>query len=286
MSGEPAMVAAVRAGEDLHDTTARQIYGVAHVDKGQRRVAKNVNFGFVFGAGEHKLATVAGIPGFHKLLNEKFPYATEFINQNKEDAEKTGYVLTPGGYPLAVPEGRSYAATNYRVQGAEGELVKQAMVFNNDFFRSLPGHPSSKFAPPSLSIPDSVGTGTTQGSLDPSSSWGSPDDWYFYPKLILQIHDELLFKLPINIHLPAVIAKIIELMRAAAQYFGFDIGVDAKLITTNWNEGITCLPHVLTSLSKELLDLEPQESQDGQRRELLLTREQLNASFGSMSISD
>ena len=129
-SAEPAMMEAIRAGYDFHDFMARSIFDVPKGEKptdGQRRIGKNVNFGFIFGAGPDKIERTARKPGLYELLGEMFPNAIDFISKNKYKAKIDGYIYTMGGYKLNVPSRQSYAATNYIVQGTEGEMVKSAM---------------------------------------------------------------------------------------------------------------------------------------------------------------
>jgi DNA polymerase-1 len=129
-SQEPSMIAAIRAGYDFHDFMARSIFDVpAHKSPtdGQRRIGKNVNFGFIFGAGSDKIEHTARKVGLYEQLKDMFPHAIKFIDTNKRYAKVDGHIYTMGGYRLNVPSKQSYAATNYIVQGTEGEIVKAAM---------------------------------------------------------------------------------------------------------------------------------------------------------------
>jgi DNA polymerase-1 len=215
LSGEAAMSAALKAGEDLHSFTARQIYNLPPTtkpDKGQRTIGKNINFGFVFGAGEKKMqASTAGVKGLKRLLSLRFPHAVDFINKNMRDASTLGYVLTPGGYPLQVPSDREYAATNFIIQGAEGEVVKRAMVLLFfDLFASVP----------------------------------APER----PSMLLQVHDELVFRIPWT--QVSMIPRIKETMRSAGSYFGLHLDVDATIHLDNWSEGIACPDSLLHSIAQ------------------------------------
>lgn len=233
------MLDCVARGEDMHDATTRQIYGTPKdktPDKGQRTVGKNVNFGFVFGAGDRKLAS-AGIPGIRAILNSRFPDAVAFINENKKIADETGYVLTPGGYPLRTPDGRSYAATNYIVQGAEGELVKKAITLCDDFLDSH--YPETPYLSDTLIPYDDYNPVLVRPGF-----------------LAEQIHDELLFDLPITTDLPYVIQSLMDCMIQGGAHFGFKLKVEAKLITTNWAEGTECHSEQLQYLANKLEQLE------------------------------
>jgi DNA polymerase-1 len=228
LSGEPDMVAALLAGEDLHEFTARRIYSLPpgkKPDKGQRTVGKNINFGFIFGAGEEKMrASTAGVTGLKRLLSKRFPHATDFISKNKRDAEQYGFVLTPGGYPLQVPHDRTYAATNFIVQGAEGEIVKLAMAACRKAFVQLP--------------------------------------YEQRPSLLLQVHDECDFRIPYsNV---SIIPDICSLLVRAGEHFGFELEVEATICPNNWAEGFKWSPQLqpqLVSWAEESLGRVPQHNQ-------------------------
>lgn len=246
------MCAAVARGDDMHNATAEQIYGKPGpngFDKGQRTLAKNINFGFVFGAKDKKLETL-GIKGIRKILNDKFPDAVAFIRYNEERAQESGFIITPGGYPLFTPDGRAYAATNYIVQGAEGELVKQALVYCDDFLASgesgvvgLDGH--SHFPSGRISHDETT-------SLPPSGQDSQSLPPYALGRIIMQVHDEILFELPINSYLVSTIRTLVQLMQDAGNDFGFPLQVGAELITNNWAEGTKCDPQLLEHLHQTL----------------------------------
>lgn len=129
--GDEAMKQAVVRGDDFHSFMASTIFGLAKGEKpskAQRRVAKAVNFGYIFGAGTSKIEATAGFKGLFELLKAIFPKAHQFIMNNKNLVEQVGYVLTANNYKLRVPPTKPHAATNYRIQGTEGELVKMALV--------------------------------------------------------------------------------------------------------------------------------------------------------------
>lgn len=263
LSGEEGMVRALLSGEDLHSYTARVIYNLpegATPDKGQRAVGKNVNFGFIFGAGEAKMrSSTAGVRGLKRILSARFPDATKFMSENMADAKGRGYVLTPGGYPLYVPEEQPYAATNYIIQGAEGEIVKAAMAICAKHLRALPkvhhaSHSSvvlnemsdSKSSTPrpvsssDRTVPAASTQFPTLFSNGPSAS-GTPG-----PSLIMQIHDELLFRVPLT-HL-SQIPVLISLVKSAGDLFGFHLDAEGTIGVYNWGEGIKCTDRILRKL--------------------------------------
>ena len=140
-SGDPKMIAAVEAGMDFHDFMAREIFGIPdgeEVDDGERRIGKNVNFGFVFGAQPKKIEETARKPGLWDILCDLFPAAIEFLAANQKSARTNGYIDCVGGYRLEVPHDRPYAATNYLVQGTEGEIVKMAYRMCWERLQELP----------------------------------------------------------------------------------------------------------------------------------------------------
>lgn len=118
-------------GVDLHEATAMQIFGIGDpesVTKEQRRAAKNVNFGILFGAGPAKIELTAGIPGLYSTFLQRLPGAKKYLNKAEATARAKGYVHTLGGYRLYVPRERPYAASCYIIQGTEAEIVRDAMV--------------------------------------------------------------------------------------------------------------------------------------------------------------
>lgn len=130
VTGDPEMRKAVDEQRDIHDFMARKIFNTppdASPSDGERRIAKAVNFGYIFGAGERKVEATAKIKGLFDLLRMLFPTASNTISNNKRIAERDGYICTHGGYPLKVPREKPHAATNYVIQGTEGEIVKYAL---------------------------------------------------------------------------------------------------------------------------------------------------------------
>jgi DNA polymerase I-like protein with 3'-5' exonuclease and polymerase domains len=136
MCGEQSAVDAIRKGISFHEFVARKIFEIPdwqEITDAQKTIAKNVNFGFIFGAQPAKIERTAKRKGLWKLLQALFPSAIAFIEQNKHSAVKRGFVETLGGYPLQVPAGKPHAATNYIIQGAEGKIVQRAMVLCDDY---------------------------------------------------------------------------------------------------------------------------------------------------------
>lgn len=131
VSGSQTLVDHYLNGVDLHEATAMQIFGIddpSSVTKEQRRAAKNVNFGILFGAGPAKIEQTAGIPGLYKTALDRLPGTKKFLAKSEATAKSKGYVHTLGGYRLYVPRERPYAASCYIIQGTEAEIVRDAMV--------------------------------------------------------------------------------------------------------------------------------------------------------------
>lgn len=208
-AGDENMIAALNRGLDAHEYVARRIFNIpdnSAPTSGQRRIAKNVNFGVLFGAAPKKIEQVSGMPGLWKEVQTMFPRVHGFIEEQKELLKSGEPVRTLGGYPLYPPmkevkwkatqELAAHAAVCYIVQGTEGEIVKRAMRLTDDYLSSV------------------------------------------YPEgqLVLQVHDELVFNMPAKfskIHG----RKIKELMEQAGSEYGVNTPVSCELCTRGWNSG-------------------------------------------------
>ena len=146
ISADEAMRAAFSRGEDIHDVTARGIFGVPAgdvVDPNQRRIAKAVNFGLFYGMSDFGLAQRLDIERAEaRAMTEayfaRFPGVRVWIEQNLDFGREHGYVLTLLGRRRYFPDlrTRNYAmrsaaereATNAPMQGSASDLMKLAMV--------------------------------------------------------------------------------------------------------------------------------------------------------------
>jgi len=126
-AGNTELVDAYLAGHDLHQVTAEQIFAKSNISAAERTIAKNVNFGILFGAGPNKIDVTAGVPGIYSQALSRLPGAKSFLAASERQARTKGYVNTIGGYRLYVPRDRPYAASCYIIQGTEAEIVKDAM---------------------------------------------------------------------------------------------------------------------------------------------------------------
>jgi DNA polymerase-1 len=146
LSGDEAMRAAFHEGQDIHDFTARRIFDVgpfAEVDPNQRRMAKSVNFGLLYGMSDFGLAQRLEIDrGTAKTMTQayfdRFPGVRGYIDRCLEEARERGYVETILGRRRYMPDlrAKNYAlraaaereATNAPLQGSAADLMKLAMV--------------------------------------------------------------------------------------------------------------------------------------------------------------
>jgi len=145
-SGDEAMRRAFHEGQDIHDFTARQIFSLASgdlVDPNQRRMAKSVNFGLLYGMSDFGLAQrlEIGRGEAHEITEAyfaRFPKVRAYIEGVIEAARRTGYVETILGRRRYMPALKSSnymlrsaaerEATNAPLQGSAADLMKLAMV--------------------------------------------------------------------------------------------------------------------------------------------------------------
>lgn len=138
LADERTLIDALERGMDAHDFVARKIFGIDDDNtpsKGQRRIAKNVNFGFIFGASPKRIEQTAGRPGLWDHVTRIFPSAHEYIKETIKAVKEDGFVELLDGYRLSVPKDAPYSAVNYEVQGTEGRIVQEAMISVDDYLR-------------------------------------------------------------------------------------------------------------------------------------------------------
>ena len=146
LSGDAAMRRAFHEGQDIHDFTARQLFGVAAGDRAsaeQRRMAKSVNFGLLYGMSDFGLAqrleiARADAKEITTAYFARFPGVRSYIEQSLEDGRRLGYVSTILGRRRYIPDlrAKNFAlrgaaereATNAPLQGSAADLMKLAMV--------------------------------------------------------------------------------------------------------------------------------------------------------------
>ena len=210
LSEDENLIAAFRAGADIHTDTASRIFGVEpdEVDATMRSRSKAINFGILYGMGPQRLARDTGLTvdeakTFIKRYFDAFPSIKGFIDSLKEFTRSEGYARTIMGRRRPIPDInssngmlRSQAenmAVNTPIQGSAADILKVSMA--------------------------GVARRLTDGP--------------FQAKMILTVHDELVFDLPKS-ELEPLRAMVIEEMEGAAALavpLKVDVGVGA-----NWLE--------------------------------------------------
>jgi DNA polymerase I len=142
---EPVLMEIFARGEDVHTATASQVFGVApgEIDPGMRSKSKMINYGIVYGLSDFGLADRLNIPReeakeFIDAYLERFPQVATFIARTIEQAKEEGYVKTLWGRRRQIPElqARNYQvrtlgerlAVNTVIQGTAADIIKLAMV--------------------------------------------------------------------------------------------------------------------------------------------------------------
>ena len=210
LSEDPRLLEAFAQGEDVHRATAAEIFGVGLGDVGpdQRRVAKVINFGLIYGMSAFGLARQLDLErsaaqAYIERYFARYPGVAAYMARTREMARTQGYVDTVFGRRLWLPEIRSSqaarrqgaerAAINAPMQGSAADLIKTAMI-------------------------------AVQGWLDGER---------LQARLLLQVHDELVLEVPDD-ELERVRAELPRLMSEVAALrvpLLVDIGVGA-----NWDQ--------------------------------------------------
>ncbi len=210
LSGDEGLAAAFRTGQDVHRATAAEVFGVAPdaVDADQRRAAKAINFGLMYGMGAHGLALRLDISRgeaqqYMERYFARYPRVRAFMDAMREQARQDGFVETVFGRRLYLPQiraraqaqraGAERAAINAPMQGTAADIIKRAMIAIDDW-------------------------------LGPSDERAA---------MLLQVHDELVLEVREDA-VEAVAAGLRERMSAAAALsvpLEVDVGVGA-----NWDE--------------------------------------------------
>ena len=203
-----SMISAFKDNVDIHTLTAAKAYGVSieEVDSSMRRHAKATNFGIVYGISDWGLAdqlniTVSEAKKFIEKYYETYPEIKTYLNDLIKGCEKNGYVKTIMNRVRYVPEihDKNYnirefgkrVAMNSPIQGSAADIIKKAMI---DVDKLL-------------------------------------EENKFNTKMILQIHDELIFEVPMD-ELMIVIPLIVEKMENAVE-MEVPLKVDYEY-GTNW----------------------------------------------------
>jgi len=145
ISGDPGMTRAFAEGQDIHRATASEVFGVppAEVSSEQRRYAKTINFGLIYGMGAFGLAQSLGIEqkaarDYIERYFARFAGVRRYMEETKARAAQLGYVETVFGRRLYLPEirggngprraGAERQAINAPMQGTAADLIKLAMI--------------------------------------------------------------------------------------------------------------------------------------------------------------
>jgi DNA polymerase-1 len=194
LSGDERLLEAFAQGEDVHRATAGEIFGVTPLEVGpdQRRVAKSINFGLIYGMSAFGLARQLGLERsaaqtYIERYFNRYPGVARYMEEAREAARQTGYVETAFGRRLWFPDIRSSngtrrqgaerAAINAPMQGTAADLIKLSMIAVQDW-------------------------------LEKSA---------LKSRLVLQVHDELVLEVPddelieIRTHLPRLMGQVADL---------------------------------------------------------------------------
>jgi DNA polymerase-1 len=194
ISGDAALLSAFTDGLDVHRATAAEVFGVTveQVTSEQRRYAKVINFGLIYGMSAYGLARNLGIDNtaaknYIQRYFERYPGVKDYMDRTREEAKARGYVQTVFGRRLYLPEigspngqrraGAERAAINAPMQGTAADLIKLSMV-------------------------------KVQQVLD-AEQRGT--------RMIMQVHDELVFEVPeaevdwLKVEIPRLMAGVADL---------------------------------------------------------------------------
>jgi DNA polymerase-1 len=210
LSGDENLKRAFARGDDVHRATAAEVFGLPldKVTPDERRTAKVINFGLIYGMSSFGLAQNLGIErataqAYIESYFARYPGVKRYMDQTRSRARTQGYVETVFGRRLWLPEMKSgspmrrqaaeRAAINAPMQGTAADLIKLAMIAVQNFLE--------------------------QRKLR--------------TMLIMQVHDELVLEVPEN-ELEEVKAKLREMMQSVAKLdvpLLVDVGVG-----DNWDQ--------------------------------------------------
>ncbi|MFT9016792.1 MAG: DNA polymerase I [Acetobacter sp.] len=207
----PALREAFHLGQDIHARTASEVFAIPleGMDPLTRRRAKAINFGIIYGISAFGLSKQLGIPAgearsYIDAYFARYPGIRDYMERMKEQAQRTGYVLTPFGRRCFVPgiqeksaARRQYAerqAINAPLQGGAADIIKRAMV----------------------RLPAALNAAGLETA-----------------RMVLQVHDELLFEA--DTHEAEAVAEIARTVMADAARLSVPLVVETG-IGQNWAE--------------------------------------------------
>jgi len=155
LSGDESLLRAFAEDRDIHQATAAEVLGVPidQVSSEQRRSAKAINFGLIYGMSAFGLARQLGIPraaaqSYVDLYFARYPGVRRYMERTREQARTQGYVETVYGRRLYLPDIRSRnrqlqqyaerAAINAPMQGTAADIIKRAMITVDAWCQSAP----------------------------------------------------------------------------------------------------------------------------------------------------
>ena len=211
LSGDKGLLDAFAHGKDIHKATAAEVFGVPldEVTTEQRRSAKAINFGLIYGMSAFGLSKQLNIPRneaqkYMDLYFERYPGVLEYMDSTRESAKEKGYVETVFGRRLYLPDikasngarrkGAERAAINAPMQGTAADIIKMAMIKVDDWIRK-----------------------------------NASDD----VTMMMQVHDELVFEIKED-KLETYVSTITALMESAAT-LNVPLVVEAG-VGENWDE--------------------------------------------------
>jgi DNA polymerase-1 len=210
LSGDENLRRAFREGEDVHRATAAEVFGMPldKVGNDERRVAKVINFGLIYGMSSFGVAQNLGIDRataqtYVDRYFARFPGAKRYMDETRRKAKEVGYVETVFGRRLWLPELKSgapvrrqaaeRAAINAPMQGTAADLIKLAMI-------------------------------AVQKWLDEAK---------LRALLIMQVHDELVLEVP-DVEVASVKDRLVELMQSVHR---LDVPLIVQVgVGENWDE--------------------------------------------------
>jgi len=156
LSGDAGLLAAFHGNQDIHRATAAEVFGLPpeQVDANQRRAAKAINFGLMYGMSAFGLARQLGIERgqaqeYMRRYFERYPGVQAFMTTTREQAHRDGFVETLFGRRLFLTEinsrnqglraGAERAAINAPMQGTAADIIKRAMIAVDAWLAKLDG---------------------------------------------------------------------------------------------------------------------------------------------------
>lgn len=149
LSGDEGLLKAFRDGEDIHRATAAEVFG-GEVTGEQRRAAKAINFGLIYGMSAWGLSRQLGIErdeaqGYVDRYFERYPGVKAYMESTRKRAREQGYVETVFGRRLYLPDIRAgnanrrqaaeRAAINAPMQGTAADIIKRAMLAMHEWLK-------------------------------------------------------------------------------------------------------------------------------------------------------